>query len=684
MVADRETAVGRVAFLKKELNRHNDLYYKAAAPEITDREYDFLMEELLSLESAYPDLLTPDSPSRKVGSDASALAAVTHAAPMLSLTNTYSADELREFDKRVRKPLGGQEIDYVVELKIDGVAVSLTYEDGALKQAATRGDGITGDNVTGNIKTIKGIPLRLSEKLAGTAEFRGEVFIRRTDFEEMNRQRADRGENLFANPRNAAAGSLKLLDRAAAANRPLDAFIYSCESGVQEAGHFDSLLRMERLGFPVNPHRRLLKGIEAVITYCSSWREHRRELDYDIDGLVIKVNKLSWRIKLGATAKSPRWAIACKFPAQQAVTGLLDIKLQVGRTGVVTPVAVLEPVELAGSVIGRATLHNEDEIRRKQIMIGDKVLLEKGGDVIPKVVKAIESSRDGRAREFHMPLLCPACQTPLSREEGAVAYYCPNSPGCPPQREHSILHFVSKKALNIDGLGPAVVRQLLEKRLIADYADLYFLTEEQLSGLEGLGDKSAGNLISGLKAGRTRTLAAFVYGLGIRHVGIVAAESLSGYFRSLEKLEQASREELEEIEEIGPVMAQSIYSFFRLPVNVRILDKLARAGVVPEESGERELPLSGLTFLFTGTLKSGGRSQAEERVKSLGAAVAGSLSKRVDYLVYGDKPGSKLHKAQALGGIKILSEGQFEELLEGHESFLWHKKQGINRGTEFR
>ena len=661
---NRKEAKIRAGILRREIERHNRLYYIENQPEISDYEYDQLLNELIGIEKAYPDLVTPDSPSQRVGGAAvQGFQAVRHSTPMLSLGNTYSREELNEFAERVRRLLKGEAPQYVVELKIDGVAISLRYEDGLFVQGATRGDGTTGDDVTANLRTIRSIPLRIPETRR-TIEVRGEVYMTRSGFERVNRERLQENEEAFANPRNAAAGSLKLLNSKQTAGRPLDVFIYDLvdlESGLTL--HHQKLSTLSDLGFRVNPHHRLCRGIDEVIGYCDEWADKRETLDYDIDGVVIKVDSLDQQKRLGFTAKSPRWAISYKFPARQATTVLEEIRLQVGRTGTITPVAVLKPVTLAGSTISRATLHNEDEIRRKDIRVGDTVIIEKGGDVIPKVVKVVLSRRTGRESPFRMPAACPVCEGKIERPEDEAAWRCVN-PFCPAQLQRTIEHFVSRGAMDIEGMGEALIEQLVAKKMIRDYADIYDLKKEDLIALERMGEKSSENLLTAVRQSRERPLSRVIFALGIRHVGSKTAEILDRRYPSLEDLGRASMEDLEEIEEVGPKIAVSIRSFFGTEKNRAVLRRLEQAGIrVKEEhpADKGPLPLAGKKFVFTGEI-SIPRHEAEARVKALGGAPSGSVSKNTDYVVVGESPGSKYKKARELG-VKCLDEKEFMELL---------------------
>ncbi|MEK6775613.1 MAG: NAD-dependent DNA ligase LigA [bacterium] len=661
---NRKQAEIRAGRLRREIERHNRLYYIENQPEISDYEYDQLLEELMEIEKAFPDLVTPDSPSQRVGgAPLQGFQTVRHSIPMLSLGNTYSQEELREFAARTERFLKGEPSQFVAELKIDGVAISLRYENGILVQGATRGDGTTGDDVTANLRTIRSIPLRIPE-IRRAIEARGEVYMTRSGFERVNRERLAEEEEPFANPRNAAAGSLKLLDSKLTVRRPLEVFIYDLadkESGLTL--HHQKLGRLSELGFRVNPYHRLCRGIDEVIGYCDEWADKRGTLDYDTDGVVIKVDAVSQQERLGFTAKSPRWAISYKFPAIQATTVLQEIRLQVGRTGAITPVAVLKPVTLSGSTVSRATLHNEDEIRRKDIRVGDTVLIEKGGEIIPKVVKVVTGRRTGKESPFRMPSACPVCGGKIERPEDEAAWRCVN-PFCPAQLQRTLEHFVSRGAMDIEGMGEALIGQLVAKKMIRDYADIFSLTKEQLVSLERMGEKSSENILNSIERSKNRPLSRVIFALGIRHVGSKTAETLAETFHSLDDLSQASLEELEGIEEVGPVVAASIRGFFDSAKNREVMRRLKDAGVRTQEkrpASRRELPLSGKRFVFTGAL-SLPRAEAEEKVKALGAATSSSVSKNTDYVVYGESPGSKYQKAQELG-VKCLDEKEFMDLL---------------------
>jgi DNA ligase (NAD+) len=663
----------RVEKLREEIRHHDYRYYVLNQPEISDKEYDDLVNKLKQLEKQYPELITLDSPTQRVGEKPlEGFKTVKHRVAMLSLDNTYSSEEIEEWAKRVHKGLPGEKVEYVVELKIDGVGVSLTYEKGVFFVGATRGDGVIGDDITQNLKTIKSIPLRFLTtellQLPDLIEVRGEVFMEKSDFEKLNLEKKKKGEALFANPRNAAAGSLKLLDSRLTSERRLNCFIHSfgtLEGGRAYKTHWEFLQSAKRLGLRVNPEVKLCKDIDKVISYCGDWEKKRGKLSYEIDGIVIKVNFLVQQKRLGYTMKSPRWAIAYKFPAQQVTTTLKDIILQVGRTGVITPVAVLEPVECAGVTISRATLHNFDEIRRLDIRIGDRVIVERAGEVIPKIVKVVESVRKGRREIFKVPEKCPECGGKISKEkEEEVAYRCIN-PSCPAQLERGLVHFASRNAMDIEGLGESVVEQLVRNGLVKDFADIYSLRKEDFFKLELFAEKRAQNLLDAIEKSKERTLARLLFALGIRHVGEKAAETLAEEFATLDALMEAKEEELERISEVGPALAGSVREFFQQREIRRLIDRLKKAGLRMEQERARKGPqiLVGKTFVFTGELNRYSREEAEELVKNLGGKASSSVSKKTSYVVVGESPGSKYGNAKELG-VPILSEEEFEKLIK--------------------
>jgi DNA ligase (NAD+) len=662
---DRQQAEQRVRELHELLNQYNYEYYVLDRPSVPDAEYDRLLQELIDIEKQYPELKTPDSPSQRVGGEPlDAFKKVEHKIPMLSLGNAFNEADLRDFDRRVRQAVGN--VRYVCELKIDGLAVSLRYENGVFVQGATRGDGTTGEDITENLKTIKSIPLRLKRDV--TIEVRGEAFMPKHSFEVLNEQKRAKGEEPFANPRNAAAGSLRQLDPKIAASRNLDIFLYSIadvgDTGV--TSHSEGLDLLEELGFKTNKERKVCANIDEVLEYVDSWLEKRPHLPYDIDGIVIKVDSLEQQQQLGTTAKSPRWAIAYKFPAEEVVTQLLDIELSVGRTGVITPTAILAPVRVAGTTVQRASLHNEDLIREKDIKIGDHVVVKKAGDIIPEVVNVLTEKRTGNEQEFHMPTHCPECDSELVRLDGEVALRCIN-PKCPAQIREGLIHFVSRNAMNIDGLGEKVIALLFKEQLIHDVADLYYLKKEQLLGLERMGEKSATNLINAIEASKNNSLERLLFGLGIRHVGAKAAKTLAQHFETMDRLMNTTFEELTAIHEIGEKMADSIVTFFAQPEAKQLIEKLQFAGVnmtytgpKPVQAGEVESVFAGKTVVLTGKLEQLTRNEAKEKIEALGGKVASSVSKKTDFVIAGADAGSKLKKAQELG-IEVWDE---EKLLE--------------------
>ncbi len=657
----------RAEELRDLINYHNYRYYVLDSPEISDAEYDELMRELIAIEEAHPELVTPDSPSQRVGAPpAEGFLPVRHRTKMLSLADAFSFDELTAFFNRIARELLGENIEFVCELKVDGTAIALTYEKGLLTCGATRGDGEVGEDITPNIKTIRSIPLRLrSDSPPALLEVRGEAYLSKEQFEELNKERGEQGLPLFANPRNAAAGSLRQLDPGITAKRALDSTLYSIghATAISFETHWDVLQFLKETGFKVSKYSQKVEGPDEVFDFCSDWQKKRDSLPYEIDGVVIKVNSLHQQARLGATSKSPRWAVAYKFPAEQRTTKVLDITVNVGRTGAITPVAILEPVRVAGSTVSRATLHNEDEMRRRDVRIGDTVIVQKAGDVIPEVVAPIVSKRMGEERIYQMPTHCPVCGAEVIRPPGEAVARCTGI-ACPAQLFEHILHWASRSAMDIDGLGPAVVTQLLEKNLIEDAADLYYLTKEDLLEVEHFADKAAENLHDAIQRSKSRLLSRLLFGLGVRHVGAHMAEVLAKYFPSIEELKRASYDQLLEITEIGPKIAESVISFFKQERNLKVLDKLKEAGLKMEEVVKVEAPqkLDGLSFVLTGVLTTFTREQAEEKIKELGGRVSSSVSKNTDYVVVGENPGSKLDKARELG-VKVLTEEEFVRLL---------------------
>ncbi|AVX06475.1 DNA ligase [Priestia megaterium] len=649
-----ETAKSRVQELRDLLNQYGYEYYVLDQPSVPDAEYDKLMNELIEIEESFPELKTADSPTQRIGGQVlDAFEKVQHQTSMLSLGNAFNEEDLRDFDRRVRQAVG-DEFSYVCELKIDGLAVSLRYEDGYLVLGATRGDGTTGENITENLKTIRSIPLRIKEPLS--MEVRGEAFMPRKSFEALNEAKMKRDEVPFANPRNAAAGSLRQLDPKIAAKRNLDIFVYAMtDTGELEIdSHSESLNLLDELGFKTNRERQTCETIDDVIAYIESWQTQRPELSYDIDGIVVKVDSFDQQAELGTTAKSPRWAIAYKFPAEEVVTKLVNIELTVGRTGVITPTAILEPVQVAGTTVQRASLHNEDLIREKDIRIGDYVVVKKAGDIIPEVVNVIEEKRTGEEQEFTMPTHCPECESELVRLEGEVALRCIN-PSCPAQIREGLIHFVSRNAMNIDGLGEKVISQLFREQLIKDVADIYTLTKQQLIELERMGEKSADNLIVAIEASKENSLERLLFGLGIRHVGAKAAKTLAQHFETIDKLTKATYDELVAINEIGAKMADAIVAYFTQEEVQELIHELKEYGVNLTYKGPKLVSVenvdsvfAGKTVVLTGKLEQLSRNEAKAQIEALGGKVTGSVSKKTDLVVAGEEAGSKLTKANEL------------------------------------
>ena len=660
----------QVEALREQICHHERKYFIDDQPEISDREYDRLMEELERLEAAHPELVTPDSPTQRVGGETTLGTSVPHRGQMLSLDNTYSPEELYDFDRRVRKALPDQSVTYATELKIDGLGVALLYENGRLVRGATRGDGEYGEDVTANLRTIRTIPLRLTpiQPMPTVLEVRGEVFIPRDRLDAVNRQRIAANQAPFANARNAAAGSVRLLNSAITASRPLDIFIYSLgyAEGIEITEHTEALNLLSGLGFKMNPHTEAHSSIEEVIAYCHRWTADRETLPYDTDGIVVKIDSLQQQEILGNTAKSPRWAISCKFPARQVTTQIEAIEVQVGRTGVLTPVAILSPVQLAGATITHATLHNEQELIRKDVRVGDTIVLERSGDVIPKITAILTGQRNGTQETFRLPDYCPACETPVQRSEDEAAVRCVNV-ACSAQLKRRIEHFASRNALNIDGLGPAIIEQLVEVGLIHDVADLYTLKQADIVKLERMGEKSAANLMNAIEGSRGVPVAKVLFGLGIPHVGASVAELLIEHFSSIDNLADASIENTENIHSIGPEIAASIIDFFSQPRIQSFLKRLKDAGVqwIAESSGLPETSdsmFAGKTFVLTGSLSTMTRSEASDQIKERGGKVISSVSRNTDYVIAGESAGSKYDRAVALN-IPILTEEAFTEKL---------------------
>jgi DNA ligase (NAD+) len=660
----------KIENLRKKIRHHDYMYYVLNQPEISDKEYDDLMEELKNLEEKYSQYKTEDSPTvRLSGGILEGFKTVKHKQKMVSLDNTYSFEELRGWDERVHKGLILKEIvEYVVELKIDGLSANITYKEGKLLIGATRGDGETGEDVTQNIKTIRAIPLILIRKeVPDFVEIRGEVYMERKDFNILNKEKEKLGEALFANPRNAAAGSLKLLDAGIVAKRRLNFFAHSLGEykGIEIKSQWEFLEKLKAWGIRTNPNSKFCKNLEEVIDFCKVWQEKREKLTYDIDGMVIKVSSLSQQKKLGFTLKSPRWAVAYKFPARQATTVLKNILVQVGRTGVITPVAELEPVECAGVVISRATLHNFDEIKRLGVKIGDRVVLERAGEVIPKIVKVVESVRIGKEKEFKVPGACPVCGSKITKEkEEEVAYRCIN-PSCSAQIERGLTHFASREAMDIEGLGESAVAQLVNKGLVKDFSDIYYLKKKDLLKLDLFKDKKSENLLSAIEKSKKQPLSRLIYGLGIRHVGEKSAYVLAQRFRTLDNLMKAKIDDFDAIYEVGYVMAGSTVDFFKQDTTQRLIKKFKDAGLNLEEKiiPIRKSPLTAKTVVFTGELKDFSRSQAESLVRQLGGNASSGVSEHTALLVVGENPGSKYDKARKLG-IRIIDEKQFKEMIK--------------------
>jgi len=672
----------RITELRSLIRHHEERYYIHASPEISDEEFDRLLHELEKLEAENPDLVTLDSPTQRVaGRPTEGFPTVEHIAPMLSLDNAYNEDELRAFDERVRRGagLGDAKVPYVAELKIDGLSIALTYEDGRLVRGATRGDGVRGEDVTPNVRTIRRLPLSLKDAVPGRIEVRGEVYLPKAHFERINKEREQEGEPLYANPRNVAAGTMRNLDPGLVARRKLGAFTYQVVGAGLKPTHAETLDEMKRVGLPVEPHWQRCVGVDELIAFCAAWADKRRELEFDTDGVVIKVDDLALRDKLGTTAKFPRWATAFKFPAQQAHTRLLKIDVNVGRTGANTPYAVLEPVFVAGSTISMATLHNAEDIARKDFREGDTVIIEKAGDVIPRVVAPILSLRPADAVPWVMPTTCAACGSVLARDEEEVVWRCENT-SCPARLRRSLEHFASRSAMNIEGLGESLVDALIEQELVHDFGDLYHLSAEQLESLivtpreprseravaRRLG-KVGRNVFEQVDRSRKNDLSRLVYGLGIRHVGEKAASTISRYMRTMPAIIEAPAERLQTIPEIGPVVAASIRAFADEPHNRALVEKLAAAGVnmdsqQPPIDEAAPGPLAGKTFVITGTLESMSREDATTAIEELGGKVAGSVSKKTSYLVAGADAGSKLAKAQQLG-TTVLTEAEFRTII---------------------
>ena len=657
-------ASARAAALREEVLRHERLYYVEDRPEITDAQFDALMRELVALEERYPDLATPDSPARRVGgAPAEGFETVTHRIPMLSLENAYSWEEAETWRARVRRLLGREPSAYVAELKIDGLSIALRYEGGALVRAATRGDGFRGEDVTSNVRTIRTIPLRVPE--TRPLEVRGEVFYPRRAFDRLNRQREAAGETLFANPRNAASGTIRLLDSRVTAKRGLEAWVYSLVEGPDlPATQAGTLERLRSLGFRVHAHGRRLETFEDVHAFIDDWAERRHELEFETDGVVVKVDDREEQEQLGSTAKSPRWALAYKYPAEEATTVVRDITVHVGRTGALTPVAHFDPIPLGGTTVKRATLHNYEDLARKDVRVGDTVVVEKGGDVIPKVVRVLLEQRPGNAAPFAMPAACPVCGDPIAREADEVVARCVN-PACPAVVREALRHFCSRRAMNIEGLGDKLVDQLVKAGLLTDVASIYDLKADDLVPLERWGEKSAANLVQEIDRSRRVELSRLVFALGIRHIGEKAARTLARHFGTLDRLATASEEELQEAEEVGPNTASAVSAWFSHPRHRELIEKLRAHGLNLEERTESAAvgPLAGKTVVLTGALPGISRDEASARLEAAGAKLTGSVSRKTDFLLAGEAAGSKLEKAQELG-VRVVTWEEMQELME--------------------
>lgn len=669
---ERAADLAEAEKLRSEIRHNEYLYYVLDAPEITDAEYDRMMVRLRELEARYPDSIPADSPTQRVGGRASSqFTEVRHLEPLLSLGNVFSAEELRAFDERVRSGLpAGSKVEYVMEPKIDGLACSLIYENGKLVRAATRGDGVVGENVTANVRTIRSIPLTLKvpegEAVPELLDVRGEVYMPRQAFMRLNEQRAERGESEFANPRNAAAGSLRQLDPQVTASRSLSFFAYYLVGEGAQPKHSESLALLARYGFKVSENYKVVENIDEAIKYIGDFNELRQGLSYDTDGAVIKVNDVYQQRILGATGKDPRWATAYKYPPEQAETTLEDIDWRVGRTGVLTPTAVLTPVKLSGSVISRATLHNEDFIRAKDIRIGDRVVINKAGEIIPEVLRVVAEKRTGDEKEVEIPSVCPECGWRVERQGEEAAIRCTN-PHCPALGREGLIHFVSRDAMNIDGCGPSVINALLDAGLVRDAADLYSLRKDDLLKLERMGEKSADNLLAALDESKKNELDKLLFALGIRHVGAKVARILATEFGSMEKLQQAQPEELAQIRDIGDKIAESAVTWLNVPANIDLVERLAAAGLTmtfTPPASQEDNPFFGKTLVFTGTMPTLGRAEAKTMAQDVGAKVSGSVSKKTDYVIAGAEAGSKLEKAQQLG-VTVIDEAEFLRLLKG-------------------
>jgi DNA ligase (NAD+) len=661
--------IDRIQELKEQINYHNYLYYVLDSPEISDAEYDRLFDELLELEKKYPELITPDSPTQRVGATPlEEFKTVRHSLPMLSLNKSTSEPEFLDFHRRVLELSGVEEkkIKYTVEPKFDGLAIELVYRKGIFSIGSTRGDGVVGEDVTQNLKTIKTIPLKLLGKtLPELLEVRGEVIINKDDFEKLNKQREKMGEPLFANPRNAAAGSVRQLDPKITSSRPLNMFVYGTGrvEGKNLSNHWDTIHYLKELGFKLSQYVELCDNVDQVKSYYDKLLKLRNDLPYEIDGMVIKVNEFVLQEKLGELSRSPRWAVAWKFPAQQENTKIKDIIVSVGRTGALTPVAILEPVRVGGVEVSRATLHNEDEVKKKDVRIGDTVVIQRAGDVIPEVVKVVESKRTGKEKKFVMPDKCPVCGSKVERPEGEAIHRCTGI-ACPAQIKENLAHFVSKGAMDMDGLGYKFLEQMVDKKIIQDQADLYFLKKEDMMKMDRMGDKLAENLLNAINKSRNPSLINLIYALGIRNVGYHLAGVLAKNFKSIDNLAKQTVDDLTQVYEIGPIVAQSIYNFFHNPKNLKVLEKLKKGGVKfpVEKVKAKETPLSGKTFVLTGGLDSFTRDEAQKIIEDMGGRVSSSVSKKTDFVIVGKDPGSKYDNALKLG-VKTINEEEFKKLI---------------------
>lgn len=654
--------------LRAGINRHDELYYQKAEPEISDFEFDQLLEKLKALEAEYPELITPDSPTQRVGGKADSLKPFRHTVPLMSLDNSYSLDDLKAFTERCERLAEGRKLDYVAELKIDGLTVSLHYEDGILVTGATRGDGATGDEVTQNVRTIKSIPLRLKVDAPKHAEVRGEAFISRSQFAKINAELEMQGEKTFANARNSASGTLRMLDSAIVASRRLDMFPYDAFTGNQKmfGTHAEIFEWCKRNGFHVNPNHRVCKDFDELVEFINEMETHRDTLDYEIDGVVVKVNSTALQDEFGATTKAPRWAIAYKYPARQATTRLLDIGIQVGRTGALTPVAHLEPTLLAGTTVARASLHNEDEIKRLDLKIGDWVLIEKSGEIIPQVLSVVTTKRDGSEKKFKFPTKCPICSFDAARPDGEAVRRCVN-PDCPAKVKGRLGYFASRKAMDIEGLGEVLIDTFVDNEMVKDVADLYELKLEDIANLERKAEKSASKLIEQIEASKTRGLQRLLYGIDIRHVGERYAKLLANHFRSIDRLSEASVEQLDDIPEIGLAVAESVYDWMGDTKNVDLISRLKAAGVVMEMDEASTAALDerfvGKTFVLTGKLENYTRDEAAKLIEERGGRVSSSVSKNTDFVVAGSDAGSKLTKAESLG-VAVIDENEFRSMIQ--------------------